>query len=357
MLLFIFLLIIPIVLQHVKIKGIDYQLKNRIAFVFFWVMLTFLLMFRHKSVGTDTTSYMAFFDQVSATNWSNITDYYSTEIGFTILTKQISYISAQPQFFIAVTSLLVSVMIFPTYYRLIEDSSLTIVLFCSMSTFVMMFSGIRQMLAIAIGFVAYELTRRKKLVFFILAVALAIMFHTSAFMLIFMYPLYHAKITKNWLYVIVPLFVVCLIFNNQIFGFLTVVLDSYTRFSIEGNSTGAYTMILLFLAFAVISFMIPDENEIDKETVGLRNFLLLAIFIQMFAPLHNLAMRMNYYYIIFLPLLIPKVLSIRKDGLRQVAVVGRHVMVGFFLIYTLVFMYSGGALDVVPYHFFWENAI
>ena len=74
----------------------------------------------------------------------------------------------------------------------------------------------------------------------------------------------------------------------------------------------------------------------------------------MFAPLHVLAMRMNYYYIIFIPLLIPKIIEYKSVRYRQVAILGRHVMVGFFLVYFFIAANSGHGLRVFPYHFFWE---
>lgn len=357
MLPFVVLLLTPILLQHIRIKGIDYQKKNEFAITLFLVGLTVLVMFRHASVGTDTYSYLLSFEQVDSVKWNDLNEYYSSEVGFWYLMKTISLISSQPQFFLIVTAIMISAMIIPTYRRLCLDASLTIVLFCTMSTFVMMFSGIRQMIAVAIGFIAYELTRRKKLVAFLIVVIIAIMFHSSAFMLLFMYPLFHVKITKKWLYFVVPVMVVIFIFNRPFFASLSFLLEKYSRFDSEISSTGSYTMLILFVFFAVFSFLVVDEEKIDSETLGLRNFLLFAIVIQMFAPLHTLAMRMNYYYIIFIPLLLPRIIALRKDRWKQVVVVSRHIMVVFFLAYFFVFAYTGGALKVFPYHFFWENVI
>jgi uncharacterized protein involved in response to NO len=180
-------------------------------------------------------------------------------------------------------------------------------------------------------------------------------FHTSAFMLAFMYPLYHVKIPKKWLYFVVPGLLIVFIFNDQIFSTLTYIIEKYTKYEGSITQTGAYTMLLLFTIFAVFAFIIPDEQRIDKETIGLRNFLLFSIVIQMFAPLHMLAMRMNYYYIIFIPLLIPKIIAYRSKRWEQVAVFGRNIMVVFFFAYFFISARGGGNLHVFPYHFFWEN--
>jgi hypothetical protein len=343
-------------IQHISVKEprIAYEKRNKGALVFFFLWLTVLIMLRHESVGSDTRNYIRKFLTFDRMGWEQLGKE-TAEIGFTVFNKIVLVITKNPRIFLMIAAILTVMMIYPTYKRLCTDTSLTIVLFCIMSTFVMMFSGIRQMLAIGMGFVAYEFIRNKKVRPFIITVCVAVTFHTSAFMLAFMYPLYHAKITKKWLYVVVPVLVMVFVFNGPIFSVLTAILGRFTKYEGSFSSTGAYTMLILFAIFAVFTFLIPDESQLDAETIGLRNFLLLSLVIQMFAPLHTLAMRMNYYYIIFIPLLLPKIIECRSKRWNQVAVLGRHVMVVFFLLYFFYTAFKGSALHVFPYHFFWET--
>lgn len=353
---YVVLLFVPLIIQHAVYgkKNVDLEKKNKNALNIFFILFTVLLMLRHENVGNDTKNYIYFFENYARMDWATIGKD-PVEIGFSYFNKIVSVLKNDPQFFLAVTAVLTVLMIYFTYRRLCLDSSLTIVLFCTMSTFVMAFSGIRQMLAVGLGFIAYEFTRNKKILMFILVVLLAMSFHTSAFILAFMYPLYHAKITKNWLYIVVPVLMFIFVMNKPIFSFLTVIIARYTKYEGEITSTGAYTMLILFVIFTAFSFLIPDESKLDAETIGLRNFLLVSLAVQMFAPLHNLAMRMNYYYIIFIPLLMPKIVHHSDIKWKQIAVVGRHVMVIFFLVYFFKNASDGGNLNVFPYHFFWEN--
>jgi hypothetical protein len=67
-------------------------------------------------------------------------------------------------------------------------------------------------------------------------------------------------------------------------------------------------------------------------------------------------MRMNYYYIIFIPLLMPRIISCRSHRYSRVAILARHVMVIFFLAYFFITALGSGVnLRVFPYHFFWEK--
>lgn len=357
---FVVLLLIPLLMQHIRIRRlsgyhIDSNEKNRKILGFFFFFLTTLLALRHESIGNDTETYIYYFDAIKRISWNAIR-YFPMEYGYVYLNKLVAIFTQEARVFFVISAILINALIYPTYKRLCEDASLTIVIYCILSTFVMMFSGIRQMMAIAIGFVAYDFTRNKKLIPYILSVVLAMLFHTSAFMLAFMYPLYHARITKKWLYAVVPIMAVIFIFNEQIFTFLGLFLELYTEFSGEIQYTGAYVMIVLFAIFTVFSYLIPDEKLLDAETIGLRNFMLLSLVIQMFAPLNALAMRMGYYYIIFIPLLIPKIIACRSKRWNQVALLARHVMVIFFAVYFFYnAMTSDSNLHVFPYHFFWET--
>lgn len=352
---FYVLLFAPIIMQHFVVKKtyIDYETKNKNALAFFFCFLTLLIMLRHESIGNDTRNYIHFFKQFSVTDWKNV-EKYNFEIGYSYFSKIISVFTKNPQIFLSVTAIVTMGMIYPTYKRLCLDSSLTIVLFCTMPTFVMLFSGIRQMLALGIGFLAYEVTRNKKWNLFILIVCLAITFHTSAFMLAFMYPLYHAKITKKWLLILIPLLGTVFIFNERIFSFLLLILSRFTEYEGVITSTGAYTMLVLFVIFVIFSFVILDESVVDKETNGLRNFLLFSCVIQFFAPLHAWAMRMSYYYIIFVPLLIPKILSYSSARWKSIGILGRYVMLLFFFVYFFINANGEVDLNVFPYRFFWE---
>lgn len=354
---FVILLTVPIVItpfvKNIKINRI--HLKYLPLFLFF-VNLTILVMLRHKNVGNDTANYYYFVEKVSRESWSMVTKE-STEVIFYLFMKVITMISSDPRFFIAVSGLLTSALLYPTYRRLCVDPPLTIVLFSSLSTFAMLFSGIRQMLAVGIGLIAYELVRRRKLILFVAVVVFAVFVHTSAFMLIFMYPLYHAKITKKWLFAVIPILAVVFIFNRQIFGVLSTFIEQYTDYNAKEATTGAYSTLIMFVLFTAFSYLIPDDSLIDEETNGLRNFMLLALVIQMFAPLNPVAMRMGYYYMIFIPLLVPKIIECSSVRFRKVAQISTYVLLVFFYLYFFIGATNGSKLHTIPYHFFWEYYI
>lgn len=344
----------PVVLSLFKAKGIDGEKHKKRIITFFFAILLVLLALRAPTVGKDLGNYRYIFERFIRTDWRDIGNFFSEPAWF-VFNKLIGICSSQFQWFVLATALVSVVPIMYVYRKEIEYPVLTVSLFVTMTTFIMLFSGLRQAIAISLGLIAYEFTKKHKLIPYLLIVFLAFLFHRSAFMLLFMYPIYHARVTKKWLWFVVPIMTLFFIFNKSVFAFLTAFIADL--FEGGPHETGAYTMLILFIIFSVYSFVIPDESKLDSNTIGMRNFLLLATVIQMFAPLHSLAMRMGYYYIIFIPVLIPKIIKSSSPQMKQVVELSKYVMVVFFVAYFFINAPKANSLDTFPYRFFWENVI
>ena len=354
------LIILPMIAQCFKHSGsmlyvsIKKEYKNDSTIKIFFAMLFLLLIFRHETVGIDLKNYNTIFEYISSANWSNVLGR-SAEVGYSFVNKVVSLFTSDFRWLLIIAAILETYFLYKAYLKYSEDALLTISLFVATTNFILMFSGLRQAIAISLGFVAFEAVRKKKPFYFIIVTVIAILFHTSAFMILFMYPLYHAKIKKKWLVWIIPVLAMIFVFNAQIFGTLTMILSVFTKYDAEISSTGAYNMLILFILFAIFAYVIPDESKLDSDTIGMRNFLLLSVALQTFAPLHNLAMRMNYYYIAFIPLLIPKIIKCRSDKWNQVAILSRYVMIIFFIAYFFIVPPRDNDLNTFPYRFFWDS--
>lgn len=330
-----------------------YRTKN-FSMKLFWILLVMLLALRNESVGRDLPTYKAIFQYISRSDWRTAI-WRSNEIGNNFLNKVISVISTEFRWVIIVSTLFECFFISKAYSRYSDDTALTVSLFIIMSNFILLFSGLRQSIAISLGFWAFEQVRNKNFLRFIAIVIMAMLFHTSAFILLFMYPLYQMRFCKKSLRWITPSLVIEFIFNRQIFGFLTKILELFTEYDGTIEYTCSYTMLVLFILFAIFAYVIPDETCMDADTLGMRSFLLFSVVLQMFAPLHTVAMRMNYYYIAFIPLLIPRIIQCRSARWKKVAVVARYTMIAFFIVYFFAVSAPANELDTFPYYFLWEK--
>lgn len=374
MLQYIFLIILAFVFNFISLQKTEknsiisfvgnneYTRKKNLSIYISFIYIFFLLSLRAIFVGSDTGNYRYMFDSIRVQTFNEMLSS-DAETLFLLLNWIVGQFTENFQILLTVSTLITLIPIASLYVEEREHSYLKIILFLNMTTFVMMFSGVRQSIAFAIGTIAYRFVRKKKLIAFLICVFVAMGFHHSAFILFILYPLYHITFKRKHIWIAVAVIAVVYTFNKQIFGFLVNFLARYSDeyAGIEISETGAITSLILFVLFAVLAYLIPDEAVIDKETIGLRNILLFAIFLQVFASVHVLAMRMNYYFVIFIPILIPKILRVASQRYKQVAALAEVVMNVFFTVYFIFYIYSangtGGALNIVPYHFFWENVI
>lgn len=365
------LILIPAVLSYlsvsrdengrrvIRIGASERVRRSNAAITGFFVCLLLLLMLRGETVGRDLSNYHYIF--LSRKQWPLRAVLSSGDVLYVLLNWLIGQFTDNFQWVLAVSALLCILPIVGVYQEERRYSYLKVVLFVNMSTYTMFFSGIRQAIAISLGMAAYRFVRKRKPLLFVLAVLVAFGFHHSAFILLCMYPLYYASFKRKHLLIIVPSILVVFAFNQQIFGLLTRLMSMFSdKYDSDIIQTGALGSLILFALFAVFSFWITDETAIDRETMGLRNFLLASVVLQCFAPIHMLAMRMNYYYIIFIPMLLPRIILSSKSRYQQIARLANAVMCGFFTLDFLSGIYKSyvtgiSALDTVPYVPFWRG--
>ncbi len=322
---------------------------------FFFVLYFLLLALRHESIGVDLDGYIRAFTRFRGYSWGEAITSSRWEVGFVIFTKFIGVFTASPQIYVAIIAALCVFPVARLYYRESQDDITVMALFAVFPVFVMNFSGLRQAVAIAFTPAVYYAARNRRLVRAILLSLCATLFHASALALLLIYPVYHMKLRARHLIWVVPAFALFYVFRASLYFLLLPLLgsDYATRYTALAD-TGATTMLLLFVLFALYAFYAPNENLVDEDTRGLRNLLVLVTFIQTFASVSHVAMRLNYYLLILIPLLIPKVSHrITRVDVRYVQLI-RIGMTAFFLLYYLIKIHMYDSLSIYPYAFFWQ---
>jgi len=205
---------------------------------------------------------------------------------------------------------------------------------------------------------AYYFVKNKQLVRFLLVVVLAFFFHRSAFCLLGLYPVYHMRLSKKMLIWILPVIAVIYLYSRPILTMLIRLMGSFyqERYS-DLESTGAYSMLLLFVMLLLFSYIFTFEENADADLIGMRNILVLSVVLQCFTTSSTIVMRMNYYYLMFLPLLIPKVISQATYKNAFICKIANIVLCTYFLYYFLDKAYSTQTIfQIYPYVPFWAVA-
>ena len=335
--------------------------KSNFVIPVFFISLFLLLAFRAKSIGRDLPNYEWMFNTYRSSSFTSLlirND--NVEYAYKILNWLVGRFTNSFQVFMAIAAAITLLPMYLVYREDRRDSYLKVVLFLNMTTFIMLFSGIRQGIAMAICMFAYLFIKQKKIVAFIICVFIAASFHISALAFLPAYKFYYMQLKRRHLPIIFISVLLVLIFNRLILSAIIVFVSQFVpKYSSSTTSTGAFMSIVLFAIFTLFSYLISNESCIDTETIGLRNFLVIALIIQLFAPIHFLIMRVGYYYILFIPILLPKLINSPERGNIKLAQLAKIILLLFFIFYFLFTTYRSyktgvSSLDTVPYIPFWK---
>lgn len=323
------------------------------AFFFIWLVL---LILRSETVGCDLPVYKTHFYSYSEMSlWDVVVRGFhgEFELGFALIAKLLSIISTDFHLVIAVCALISVIPIWKMYRNEGRHGFLIIALFINIAPFVMYFSGLRQVIAMAFIVPIYHYCKQKKVLKCVLLILLAYLFHKSAVMMLLFYPVYHLRLKKQiHILYILPLALGVYVFNVPIFRFLLFFMEGkyVDRYGEGIGATGAYAVLLLLAVILVYTYLIPETEKLNDDTVGLRNILILCVFLQTFAGVHTVAMRMNYYFLLFVPLLIPRIVEAGKTKYAPLIKFSVICMVAFFTFYYFYYAYTDAdILNVYPY--------
>lgn len=326
--------------------NIDKEKKQKICFLSFFILFFILLIFKDESVGVDTKFYISTFNSMKNISWDNIFKLKSSEYGFYGFTYLCSKIfsSSQSYFFIIYCFILIITYIY--YKKNSEDSIITILYILGIDTFCLLFSGIRQSIAISLcmlaSFFLYE-KNLKNFFRFLIIVFVATMFHESSLIFFFAYPLSMIRLRKKTVPFIFVSYGIIFALRTKILTFVMPYLPLKYQLYNYGAG-GAYRMILLMILIIMLLFIF-DRNMEDKKYYIWRNMVVLSGFIFIFSNIHFLAARFSYYYIIFLPLCMQKLFIKNSNN-----IVVKAIIICLGLIMFVNQMVSD-PLEIIPYKF------
>ena len=265
------------------------------------------------NVGTDFPMYQRDYIKIDPTYWDYFLQNTDQEYGYTWLSLALKTVSGSPHLIFWVTSILTVVPIYATIKKCSINPTLAVALYIGLAFFVTPFNIVRQGVAIAILMYAATFIKDKKWVFATLSV-LAAAFHMSAVVVaVIMYTTVRAKPTAQkalWLLA----FGVFAAFAFPRIGFITEFINYLNpRYEIylvpHGAGIGTFLVIAVRIALVMYAIYLgsklggfgADRIFAMWSSIGLV-FLILGTQAVVWA-------RMEYYFGIFLVLLVPNMIA------------------------------------------------
>ena len=324
--------------------------KNQSIFICFILIL--MLALRHPSMGSDlwygqSYGYLGQYTYISELSWRDaffhrISSY---ERGYILLCKLLSSISPNQQFLLVGCAAVSLIPIFYVVYRRSEYPSLSAFVFMGLSTFLLLFSGLRQSIALGICFLSLLYIEERKPIKFMLTVFLARTFHTSAWLFLAAYPIYHFPMKRSWRPVTYLIPIVCYLMRYPLFRIFSKLL----REDAVIDDNNAITLFVVFFLIYIFCCLFSGEK---KDIAGLKNLFFVACCIQALAGVNMIVSRAGYYFMNSLIILLPMVIGRMRN--RKNAWIFKYMIAVCFILFGLYAIYGNTWAQAYPYKWFWE---
>ena len=340
--------------------------KNKRKMETIWIGLGpfLILALRSPTCGIDLINetgsgngYYGNFSIIAKSSWSEIftPSFFNNnyEIGFLIYNKLVSYISDNPQFFLAFTAIICVGCVGYVIYKYSSNIFLSFIIYICLGQYIFSFSGLRQAIAISLSLLGLSFILERKNWHFFILLLLAISFHTTAIILFAAWPLCRKEMKTSTLIFLLLLVIVSIPAMKLL---LSLVLSIIGLYSLEAITEGqSITMFLVYYTLLAISIIIKPNykgNQYkDKLFCIYRWMILFAVFGQSLGFIDSgYLTRIGYYFSIYFCLYLPELFyGLNREFQKVIYPLIVLLFVAFFYLTT-----SDGYLDVVPYSFYWE---
>ena len=322
------------------------------------LLFTALVALRHPSMGIDlhygeSTGYLASYHKFSEMSFREVIDMVQSngwenyESGYIVFNKLLTYISADDQVLLIGCAILSIVPIGLLIALYSKDYDFSMVVYLGLSLGLIVFSALRQAIAVGICTLSFPFIRRKQWAPFLLLVFLAWLFHGSAIAFLFAYPAYHWNLKKWQRLLGVPLLVGIFLGRNQIFRIAMKLLDK----DAVPEDTNAYRLMVVF--GLVYLFCVVFWDKEDDTSGGFLNVFYFACVCQCFSSINAIAERLGYFFMVGLVIALPNIVMNLKNV--KIRMLFKYGICSAFVAFGLYSFYSCYWSQTYPYHFFWEN--
>ncbi|NQZ23890.1 MAG: EpsG family protein [Colwellia sp.] len=337
---------------------VGYRFKfNSIAlfgvFLLSAIPLIIITSFKYIKVGTDTVSYVYYFDKINSIDATLSIIDEQGEAGFWYM-NYLGHLISHDYFIIFLLS---SLIITGCYFYCLKSFNLK-----TLSLFTLLFigpyyfqiNGTRQGIAIAIFSISVIFIIKKQPIRYILSIFIGFLFHKSIIICLPLYFIFKGEIKPRKIAVIIFGFLIVIIFFQSFINFASSVDDRYSSYGDQQDSHGGLVVstfnIILFCWFILC-------RVINIKTLNTRTFdillslYLLGTLVSLLSIILKIDpsgfLRMSIYFIQMNIFLLPMtIMSFRDDSTRYI------ITFCIVVLMTLYFYLTTTAFsNLTPYRF------
>lgn len=319
------------------------------------ILLWLVLALRNIRIGLNDTLYVykPFFEQITRRSFNNLISDKWFEIGFSITSKFLSYITSNYQVYIAILAIPFIFLIIRYIYCRSSFPLLSIIIFLSLyylyGTFLL-----RQVIAIGLFTLAIDAIEMKNIKKFIFWVIVASLFHKSALVLLIAYPFSNnVRFSKmNYVFILIA-YVIATFFGSLILNNLSFL--DFTGKIVLGVKNGIYSTdanismfgFLIDLVIIIFSDFLYMKNINNRANIYLNLATLGAMlfcFSKTIVEFYRISMYFSFVNIVLIPDALERVKDSKYRFLIELALL--LVFIAYFLLRTI------NNVNANPFYFF-----
>lgn len=320
--------------------------NKNVPVLFFSCLMIYLVMVLKDSLTGDYSRYADnFYNSVNKSIlffWERKND-----PGFYIFTKIIGEINYSSVFYFAVTSAIICTSLFVFIKRYGDYKRYAIYFYLTIGLFAFSLAGLRQALAMSVCLFAYEYARKKKLIPFVILIAIAYPFHKSALLFIPAYFIAQVPWKKKYHLIILAVYGAIGLSFTRIHTLVAEWLGYDYRIEQTGNG-GIFLIILLLIGFLSIIYR-KELFEKYNDSLFFLNMHMTVILIWLLRMFTRTVERPALYYLYASIILMDRILSLKcenkdKENTRKCLVFLSVIFFGLLFIYR-----TARDSNLVPY--------
>lgn len=331
-------------------------IKNKKTYC--WVVGTILVLFaglRANTIGPDTSQYEYIFNEIQRFGIHSLGFFFleedqESEPGYLLFQYMMGLVGDYNLFkFLCV--IIQTVPAIYLIYRYSTNKCISLLTYFCLPIYTMMsMSMMRQGIAFGVFLMAFHFIIERKFKFYLLAIAIGFLFHSSVIVTLPLYFLYNLPYKRKYNIMIIGVIVSSYIFSSVLFAFLA----GFSRMQYEAGDVGGVKMLIFLLALLGGSFFVKEQTlkvPFLKFQLYLLVFTIVCWNIGMnLAAVFRLAVYTEFFLCLYIPNLLGK---IQNKNISQLAVFVSCVVC--IMIMQLVVMRELEFYSYHPYYFLWEK--
>lgn len=287
-----------------------YTVSSEKIFVIAMFLILFLILAMQSENGNgDLRGYSSTFDRYKVYSITTFVQNFRhiKDPVYHLCALFVSKLGADFHIWYLIISFLYTFSIYLLVSRYSANVYISYIVLISVGGFGFAFSGLRQTLALTFLMFSFRFLEGKKFLKFVLFVILASMFHSTAFIFIFAYPLYRLKLHfRDLFFIFIGMMIIILNARPLMRIYMELIgTEEFYSAYLEKESSLSISGVVIFTSiavFCIISFMI---GKTDAKYEGLCNLALFSITfrilaVSVFAEFFRVSMYFSVFDIIMI---------------------------------------------------------